>query len=200
MKPCKALLAGAAVTGCLAAGAAWSQDRGPYVGGSLGRSDMKDACEGVSISCDKTDKAWKIFGGYQINRNFAAELAYTDLGETKAAGTQGGVAVNGNVKAKAWELAGIGFMPLMRELSLYAKLGIYHATTDSNASAAVPGFATSGSASGTNTDFTVGFGVQVSILRNLAARAEWQKYNDVGSNNTGKTDIDVLSAAVLYRF
>ena len=91
-------------------------------------------------------------------------------------------------------------MPLMRELSLYAKLGIYHATTDSNASAAVPGFSTSGSASSTNTDFTVGFGVQVSILRNLAARAEWQKYNDVGGNNTGKTDIDVLSAAVLYRF
>ena len=58
----------------------------------------------------------------------------------------------------------------------------------------MPGFATSGSASGTNTDFTVGFGVQVSILRNLAARAEWQKYNDVGGNNTGKTDIDVPSA------
>ena len=37
-------------------------------------------------------------------------------------------------------------------------------------------------------------------LRNLAARAEWQKYNDVGGNNTGKTDIDMLSAAILYRF
>jgi OOP family OmpA-OmpF porin len=200
MKPCKALLAGAAVTGCLAAGAAWSQDRGPYIGGSLGRSDMKDHCEGVAISCDKTDKAWKIFGGYQFNRNLAAELAYTDLGETKASGVQGGVAVNGNVSSKAWELSGIGFMPLMRELSLYAKLGIYHASTDSQASAAVPGFATSGSQSGTNTDFAVGFGVQVSILRNLAARAEWQKYNDVGSNNTGKTDVDVLSAGILYRF
>jgi opacity protein-like surface antigen len=113
---------------------------------------------------------------------------------------QGGVAVNGNVSSKALELVGVGSMPLMQELSLYAKLGIYHGSTDSSASAAVPGFATSGSASGTNTDFTVGFGVQVSILRNLAARAEWQKYNDVGSNNTGKTDIDVLSAAVLYRF
>jgi OOP family OmpA-OmpF porin len=200
MKPCKALLAGAAVTGCLAAGAAWSQDRGAYVGGSLGRAEMKDACEGVSVSCDKTDKAWKIFGGYQFNRNLAAELGYTDLGETKASGVQGGVAVNGNVSSKAWELVAVGSMPLMREVSLYAKLGIYHGTTDSNASAAVPGFATSGSASGSNTDFTVGFGAQVAILRNLAARAEWQKYNDVGTNNTGKTDVDVLSAAVIYRF
>ena len=89
MQPCKALLAGAAVTVCLAAGAAWSQDKGPYIGGSLGRSEMKDACEGVAISCDKTDKAWKIFGGYQFNRNLAAGLAYTDLGETKASGGAG---------------------------------------------------------------------------------------------------------------
>jgi OOP family OmpA-OmpF porin len=188
------------VTGCLAAGAAWSQDKGFYVGGSLGRSEMKDHCNGVSISCDKTDKAWKIFGGYQFNRNLAAELGYTDLGDTKASGTQGGVAVNGNVSAKAWELVGVGSMPIMQELSLYAKLGIYHGSTDSTSSAAVSGFSTSGSASSTNTDFTVGFGVQVAFLRNLAARAEWQKYNDVGGNNTGKTDIDVLSASILYRF
>ena len=200
MKPCKALLAGAAMAGGLAAGAAWSQDRGFYIGGSLGRSEMKDSCKDVTISCDKTDKAWKIFGGYQFTRSLAAELGYTDLGETKASGVQGGVAVNGNVSSKALELVGVGSMALMQELSLYAKLGIYHGSTDSSASAAVPGFAISGSASGTNTDFTVGFGVQVSILRNLAARAEWQKYNDVGSNNTGKTDVDVLSAAVLYRF
>ena len=200
MQACKALVLGAAVAGCFAAGAASAQDRGPYVGGAISRTDMKDACEGVSISCDKTDKGWKIFGGYQFNRNLAAELAYADLGKTKASGTQGGVAVNGELKSKAWELVGIGAWPLMQELSLYAKLGIYHGKTDSTASASVPGFSTSGNASNTNTDFTVGFGAQVNIMRNLAARAEWQKYNDVGGNNTGKTDIDLLTAAVLYRF
>ena len=100
MKPCKALLAGAAMAGGLAASAAWSQDRGFYVGGSLGRSEMKDSCKDVTISCDKTDKAWKIFGGYQFTRRLAAELGYTDLGETKASGVQGGVAVNGNVSSK----------------------------------------------------------------------------------------------------
>jgi OOP family OmpA-OmpF porin len=188
------------MAGCLAAGGAWSQDSGPYIGASIGRSEMKNTCEGVAITCDKTDKAWKIFGGYQFNRNLGAELGYTDLGETKASGLQGGVAVNGNVSAKAWELVGVGSMPLMRELSLYAKLGAYHATTDSNASAAVTGFSSSGSASNTNTGLTAGFGVQVTVLRNLAARAEWQKYKSVGGSNTGKTDIDVLSAAVLYRF
>jgi OmpA-OmpF porin, OOP family len=199
MQARKALVLGAAV-GCFAAGAASAQDRRPYLGGAISRTDMKDTCEGVSISCDKTDKGWKIFGGYQFSRNLAAELGYADLGETKAAGTQGGVAVNGNVKAKAWELVGIGAMPLMQELALYAKLGIYHAKTDSTASAAVPGFSTSGSASNTNSNFTVGFGVQVNVTRNFAARAEWQKYNDVGGNDTGKTDIDLLTAALLYRF
>lgn len=194
-----ALVLGAAA-GCFADGAAWAQDRGPYIGAAIGRTDMRDACKDVTISCDKTDRGWKIFGGYQFNRNLAAELAYADLGRTTASGNQGGVAVNGDLKSKAWELVGVGAMPLMQEVSLYAKLGLYHGKTDSRASAAVPGFFTSGSASDNNTNFTVGFGAQLAIMRNLAARAKWQKYNDVGGNKTGKTDIDVLNAAVLYRF
>src|SRR5687768_553496 len=84
MKPGKLVCIAAVALGSLATAPAWSQDRGPYVGGFFGRADMRDVCEGVSIPCDKTDKSWKIVGGYQFSRNLAAELGYVDLGEAIA--------------------------------------------------------------------------------------------------------------------
>ena len=41
---------------------------------------------GPGVSCDSKDTAWKFFGGYQFNRNLAAELGYTDLGKIKRVG------------------------------------------------------------------------------------------------------------------
>ena len=186
MQPCKALLAGAAVTGCLAAGAAWSQDKGPYIGGSLGRSDMKDACEGVSISCDKTDKAWKIFGGYQFNRNLAVELGYHNLGEVKAtAGT-----LTETIKTNAWELVGVGLWPVANQFGVYGKLGGYRAEAKDSLDG-----------KDTNTGVTLGAGLQWDPMAPLGVRLEWQRYNKVGGNNTGgKDNIDVLSLGAVWRF
>lgn len=199
MKRCKALV-GAAALGCLAAAPAWSQDSGFYVGGAFGKSDQKDICKDVTVSCDKSDTAWKILGGYQFNRILGVEVGYTDLGEVKANGTQGGVAIDATSKASAWELVAVGMLPLGAKFSIYGKAGAYYAKTDNRATAAVPGFSSSGSASDKNHDITWGFGVRYDVLRNLAVRAEWQQYNDVGGQNTGKTDIDVLSIGALYRF
>ena len=200
MKYGKPLRVAAFALSCLAAGQAWSQDRGVYVGGAFGRADYADACEGVTTTCDKTDKAWKLFGGYQLNRNLAAELAYTDFGDVVARGTIGGAAVDASLQSKAWELSGVGLLPVSREISLFAKLGVYYATTDSQASAAVPNFSSAGSRSDSNTDFTFGAGVRVFITRNLGIQAEWQRYNDVGGDSTGTSDIDMLSAGILFRF
>src|SRR2546428_13995713 len=57
-----------------------------YAGVSVGQSKFKDACSGVGagVSCDDKDTAWRILGGYQFNRNLAAELGYHKFGETKA--------------------------------------------------------------------------------------------------------------------
>ena len=58
----------------------------------------------------------------------------------------------------------------------------------------------SSSASDNNTNVTFGFGARYDIMPRLAVRAEWQRFSKVGSDDTGKGDIDVLGLGVLYRF
>src|SRR6266478_5401257 len=63
---------------------ALSQDTGWYGGLGIGQSTFVGACDGISSpdSCEEKDTAWKIFGGYQFNRNFAGEFGYTVLVKT----------------------------------------------------------------------------------------------------------------------
>jgi len=48
---------------------------------------------------------------------------------------------------------------------------------------------------------TLGAGFQYHFTKRLAARAEWQRYSDVGNDNTtGQSDIDVLSIGLVIKF
>jgi OOP family OmpA-OmpF porin len=101
------------------------QDRGWYVGGSIGQSDVDVDCLG---SCDTKDTAWKIFGGYQVNRNFALEIGYTDLGEISD--NVPGV-FSETAESSAWELVGVGSLPVANNFSLHGKIGVYRAESES---------------------------------------------------------------------
>jgi len=64
--------------------------------GSLGRSEMKDSCKDVTHQLRTSRQGLeRSSAAISSTRSLAAELGYTDLGETKASGVQGGVAVNG---------------------------------------------------------------------------------------------------------
>lgn len=191
----KGLLAGLIGAGFALAGpAALAQAPaapGWYAGGSLGQSEAKDTdCSPPLTSCDDKDTAWKIFGGYQINRNFAVELGYTNLGEFSASGP----GVNASIESKAWEVMGVGSFPVADRFSLYGKLGFYRA--ESEATSNIPGV----SADESNTGLAFGIGAQYDFTRSVAVRAEWQRYSDVGGGNIGETDLDVLSIGALVRF
>lgn len=179
------------------AGPVVAQDVGWYVGGSLGQSDVDIDCAGAT-SCDTKDTAWKIFAGYQFSRNIAVEFGYADLGEATASGPVPGfgtVAVG--FEATVFELVGVGSLPLADRFSLYGKIGAYRADTEVSASSA----SFSGSTSDSNFDVTLGFGARFDFTRNIGVRAEWQRYLDVGSDDVGgKTDVDVLSVGIVFKF
>ena len=54
---------------------------GWYIGGAFGQTEVALDCAGTT-ACDDSDSGWKIFAGYQFNRNFAVELGYGDLGRS----------------------------------------------------------------------------------------------------------------------
>lgn len=192
---------------------AWSQEPTSkfYAGASIGQSKFKGACDsepGTTISnCKDTDTAWKIFGGYEFTPNLAVELGYNDFGRISGDATVvvGGSTFTGSAKieATAFELTGIGTLPLGHQFSLYGKLGVYYAETKSSADVrqTTPPFASgSSSTSDNNSNLTFGLGARYDITSNIGIRAEWQRFSKVGGDNTGKGDIDVLAIGGLYRF
>ena len=180
-------------------GPAIAQDTGFYVGGALGQSSFDVDCTGTT-SCDDKDSSWKIFGGYQFNKNLALEFGYADLGEATASVSVPPFTVNGSLESTVWELVAIGSLPIADRFSIFGKIGLYRADTDINAS--VPGLG-SASESDSNTDLTFGVGARYDFTRNLGVRFDWQRYQDVGGEFFGVTaesDVDVMSVAVIWKF
>jgi OmpA-OmpF porin, OOP family len=140
------------------------QDTPWYVGADIGQADL-----GVD-----EDTAFRILGGYQINRNFAAEISYSDFGD---AGTG-----SANVKANAWELVGVGSYPLANQFSVFGKLGF--ALVEVKALGVTDD----------KTELTYGFGVQYDFTPKVGIRGQWQRYD------TDPNEVDVLSIGVVYKF
>ena len=95
---------------------------------------------------------WKILGGYQFHRNFAAELGYGFLLDKD------------NAEVTTLELVGVGMWPLGNNFHILGKLGFANWEIDSRG----------GSTDGT--DLTWGVGAQFDLGRNLGLRAMWQRY------------------------
>jgi hypothetical protein len=55
----------------------------PYVGLGAGMSKVNAGCAD-GVSCDRTDTAIKLYGGWELPNHFAGELTYFDLGKFKA--------------------------------------------------------------------------------------------------------------------
>ena len=160
-----------------------------YLGGGIGQSKFKDTCADLSSpggTCDDKDTAWKLFGGYQLNRNFAAELGYSDLGKAKASDAAGD-----GVEAKSWatELSAIGSFPI-EAFSIFGRLGGYYGKTD------LSGLA-SGSKSTTNV--TYGAGVQYDFTKQVAMRLQYDRYRftDVFNDKLG---VGETSLGLKYAF
>jgi OOP family OmpA-OmpF porin len=186
---------GAAIA--LTSATAFAQARseaGWYIGGSFGQSEVEIEGCGAGVTCDEKDTAWRILGGYQINRNFAVELGFHQFGDASA--TAPGIG-RLDFEANAFELVGLGAFPLGNQFSIYGKAGLYRGET--NVTGTVLGVPVD--VKETNTDLTYGIGAQYDINRQLGIRLEWQRYTNMGDNATiGESDVDVMSLGLVFRF
>jgi len=185
MRATKSLLLGAlASLGLAGPGFAQESVSHVYAGATFGQAHWRAGCLASSPSCDDTDRALRVFGGYQINRILAAEVGYHNLG--KATGS------TASVKGNAWEALVVAAWPITGGLSAYGKLGGFRGNIEGSG-ALLPN-------KETNYGPTFGFGAQLDVSRNLALRGEWQSYPKLGGSTLPKTDINVISAGALWRF
>jgi OOP family OmpA-OmpF porin len=211
----------AAVSLALASTAAHAQF---YVGGGIGSSQLKGDNTDVSaplvanglsgtIARSERDTGYKVYAGYDVNKNVAVEFGYTDLGKATydySAPTVPATA-QANSKVKGYSLAVLGKLPVSKAFTLFAKLGAFNARTDmtyDRVSAVVGNLSISRSDS--KTTALLGIGTEYAINEKLKLRAEYEDYGNVGSavtqantNNpqgTGRARATLFSLSLSYGF
>ncbi len=191
-----ALLAAVIGAGMLAAStAAWPQF---YLGAALGQTTFRNACAGApsGVSCDDRDSAFKFFAGHRFTRRFAVELGVSELGTVEA--TSESAALN------AVDLTAIGAWPLAQHFAIHGRLGVYRGEMDVTSHPVPVPFGapqpSRGWRSGNNNGRTFGFGASYEPMSNLAARLEWQRFDNLGGNGGPKLEVDVVSLGGLVRF
>lgn len=169
-------------------------DRGPYAGIGFGRTsiDVGDT-SGFNVTVDDTDSGFKVYGGYQIINNLAIEAGYANLGEATFVF---GPAVTAKFEAAAVFVDAVGTLPLTDGFALLGRAGL--AFTQAELSATRFGF--SASEKEDDVSLKLGLGAQYSFTKNLALRAEWERYLEVGGETTGEADIDIASVSLNVKF
>lgn len=185
---------GLALGGLLAATQASAQ---AFIGGSFGKSDIdRELTTGLITSgtVDGKDSGFKVFGGYMFSRNFGVEAAYVDLGEVSYSGSFFGAPVTGGkVEVTGFNIAALGSFPINEQFSIFGKLGLFIWDTEaSDVTGGVPF-----TAKDDGSDISFGLGVSYNFTRNLAVRAEWEKFKvELGA----EADADLLSIGIVWRF
>lgn len=206
-----------AAVGCitlaaLASPAAMAQDSGWYGGANVGPSRatiddprirsslLSQGFTSVTIADDDRSTGFKIFGGYQLNNNFALEGGYFDLGRfgytatTVPAGT-----LNGSMKVRGLNLDLVGTLPLSERFSVFGRAGINYAQTKDHFSSTGAVTVTNPNPSERGTNYKIGAGLQYAITDALSIRGELERYRvKDGVGNRGH--IDMASVGLIYRF
>jgi OOP family OmpA-OmpF porin len=173
-----------AVALTLGASIVHAQETGWYGGLDLGRSHLS----GIDVdSIKKDDTALGFDLGYRVNRNFALEGAYADLGKFPFSSAAG----DGDYRARALSLSAVALMPVWEKFSVYGKAGIAHTQAKLEGPS---------SASDSGNGLLAGVGVMYDINRNVYAKAGWDHYANVGSDETGKGSVNLYSVGLGYRF
>lgn len=164
----KTLIAGAVALIAMTSSSAFAQS---YVGVNLGASHAHQGCgaadaTGTITSCDKTDFAYKLYGGYQLpGTDFAGELSYFDLGKFKASGS----GASADAKDSYWGLGGAWRPVFGQGWGGVARLGGAYATSKVDYSLAD----VAGEHSKNGWHPYYGLGVNYEIAKNIKVEADW---------------------------
>lgn len=170
------------------------EDRGPYIGLSLGSFNYEREFHPFQIHIDDTTSAYRIIGGYRFSEHFAFEGAWGETGDIEDTVTvrtsQGDLGIDVKGEYEVLTIRALGIMPLGEKVSLYGGLGYYNATVTTHILADVGSYDFEDRANGA----TVVGGVEFKLER-MNIRAEIEK-----SEVDGGTDTWDVNVGMLFRF
>ena len=203
-----------AAIGCLGATAAAAQDGSSYfygglsVGQSRARIDEDRISAGLlgagltttAMSRDERDTAYKVFGGYQLNRYVGVEAGYFRLGEygftatTTPAGT-----LTGRIRLQGANVDLVGTWPLTDRLAAIGRVGAQYAQARDTFSGTGVVSVLDPNPRKNEINPKLGFGLQYEVGRSFFIRGEAERYrvNDAVGNHGG---INVFSVSLVFPF
>lgn len=154
----------------------------------------------TGMSRDDKDTAYKIFGGYQFNPNFALEGGYFNLGKfgftstTVPTGT-----LHGQIKLQGVNLDLVGTLPLSERWSAIGRVGAQYAQARDSFSGTGAVTVLNPSPSRNEINYKVGAGVQYAVSPSFLVRAEAEHYriNDAVGNHGG---VNAVSVSLVFPF
>jgi OOP family OmpA-OmpF porin len=174
-----------------------------YTGLGVGYSRVKfysaDFSSGGAINERKKDfdAGFKGSLGYQINRNWAAEVSYVSLGDFEYAY---GVTQQDFYKVTGWGFSAVPTVPFTNNFSIFGRFGGFFSQTriTVNKPGTVSSFQTD------NTSFLTGFGAQYFFNTDTGVRVEFENFGKVGNPScatcTGRANAKMVSVNALFKF
>ena len=121
--------------------------------------------------------AWKLLTGYQFSQSFGLEAAYGDLGRYGYASGVPGLSAAGDVRMRAWSLAGTGYLPLGLNWSLTGKIGLGSRLAElSRVAGPFPASPWPGPPGAGRSDFMLGLGLGYSLGRGFGLRFAYENF------------------------
>jgi hypothetical protein len=161
-------------------------------------------------SLDDTDMGFGLQVGYRFNRYVAAEVGYVDLGEglyeanmTVTDGVEvAPVEVSARVKSAGPTAAVLGMLPLGERFDVHAKAGLLFADTRLRSRVRDVAFAENvvhAETRASEAERFFGVGGTWNINDSYSVRFEYQRYLDLGDDDAGEGDVDMVGLSVVFR-
>lgn len=160
-------------------------------------SDLSSLGLTGTTNVDDRSMGVKLYGGYKFNKYFALEGGFVDFNDTKASASitaPGAGTAYYTSENDAWTLAAVGTLPVTKNISLLAKVGGAHWSSNIRAHGTGSGAVAAGVAKNSDVDVFYGVGASYALMDNIDVRGEWERYDFDG------TDVDLLTAGLAIRF
>ena len=182
------------------AGASLGQARATIDRQRIGQSLTANGATLTSMTTDERALGYSLFLGKQLNRNFAIEAGYFDLGKFSVDATTSG---NGTFRGEAGFKGGnvdlVGQYPLTERFSLLGRVGMQYARTTTHFTGNRLAAVTNPNPTESKLNAKFGVGLEYKFSEALAMRGEVQRFrmNDAVGN---RGDVDLLSVGLVYKF